>query len=64
MITRVYTHFSNESYSLQRHIEEYKDYYTRKKTKGLNLFYIKRLEIHFSCIFDACSKKPKNNLNL
>ncbi len=31
MITRVYTHSSNESYSLQRHIEEYKDYYTREK---------------------------------
>ena len=30
MITRVYTHSSNESYSLQRHIEEYKDYYTRE----------------------------------
>lgn len=31
MITKVYTRSSNESYSLQRHIEEYKDYYTREK---------------------------------
>ena len=40
MITRVYTHSSNESFSLQRHIEEYKDYYKRKKERELNSFFI------------------------
>jgi hypothetical protein len=31
MIRKVYAHSSNKNFSLQRHIEEYKDYYTRNK---------------------------------
>ena len=64
MITRVYTHSFNESYSLQIHTEEYKDCYIREREKNLNPFYIKRPEIHFSGIFYVCSKKLKYNLNL
>ena len=41
MIAKFYTHSSNESYSLQRHIEEYKDYYSRVKNKKFNSFILK-----------------------
>ena len=30
MLRKVYAHSSNKKFSLQRHIEEYKDYYTRE----------------------------------
>jgi hypothetical protein len=33
MIRKVYTHSSNEPYAVQRHIERYKEYYTREDKK-------------------------------
>jgi len=30
MLRKVYAHSSNKNFSLQRHIQEYSDYYTRK----------------------------------
>jgi hypothetical protein len=33
-ITRVFVRSSNENYSLQRYIEEYKDYYSKKKQRA------------------------------
>ena len=33
MIQRVYAHSSNEHFALQKHIERYKEYYTREEKK-------------------------------
>jgi hypothetical protein len=33
MLKKVYLHSSNKEYSLKRHINKYKDYYTRRNSK-------------------------------
>jgi hypothetical protein len=33
MLKKVYLHSSNKEYSLQRHINKYKDYYIRRNSK-------------------------------
>jgi hypothetical protein len=33
MLKKVYLHSSNKEYSLQRHIDKYKDYYKRRNSK-------------------------------
>jgi hypothetical protein len=33
MIRKIYLHTSNEHFALKKHIERYKEYYTRKEKK-------------------------------